>query len=112
MARNTEARNSPRRASRLDFRRKLRSACVNPDSRQEHSRIVILEVGCMLHDVRAAEIVAALLERLDHRARDRISINVVGVALVGLGQVFVHKGATFPVSATSRMTICRGIKLR
>jgi hypothetical protein len=58
------------------IRREIARARGNRDPGQTHPRVEILEGGSLLHDVFAAQVVAALLEHLDQRPGDGVAEDV------------------------------------
>src|SRR5581483_1344762 len=77
---------------------------VDLDPGQQHFAPEVLQVGGLFHDVLAREIVAALLEHLDHGLRDGVTDDDRTIELVGfrkiLGQEIqklFHAGVIVPL---------------
>src|SRR5215208_1572902 len=64
---------------------------IGEDTRQRQIEHDVLEAGRLLHDVFAGEIIAALLEHMDHQLRGRVGIGIEARVLVAVGIVFRHE---------------------
>ncbi len=75
----------------LLHREEVAGAGVDGDARQQHAEREILQVGGLLHHVGAGEIIAALLEHLNHGLGRGVAIDGVAAGLVAVREVLVHE---------------------
>src|SRR5262249_1647640 len=76
---------------KLRQRREIGGAGVDLDAREEAAQLEILDAGGLLHDVRAAEVVAAGLQDMHQALSDVVAVHHRGILPVGVGIVLVEK---------------------
>src|SRR4051812_34000895 len=70
----------------------VRRTGVDLDARQRHAGFEILQIGGLVHDILAREVVAALLQHLHQGARHAVAVDREARGLVALRIVLVHEG--------------------
>src|SRR6476659_3841351 len=70
-------------------------AGVDLDARQQQPEFEVLEVGRLPHDVLAGELVAALLEHLNHGLRCQITVDTERARFISLRKILIHESGPF-----------------